>query len=168
MNTRKTLLTWGGVLLLVSVFGGLYLGPQATPTRAAKKAHFVKAFELLSAQESDMGLAELEKGIQIEDNHTHLSVTHSHVACMAFLTLLLGLVERFLGLSNKWKAIMAWLLISGTILHPTGVLVEMSAVCAGEVLAGIGASLIILSVITAFVGILKYVHANGSSPAIGE
>ncbi|GEM_PF-6595566 len=76
MNTKRILLTWGGVLLLVSVFGGLYLGPQANPTRAAKKAHFVKAFEFLSARESDMGLAELKKGIEIEDNHTHLSVTH--------------------------------------------------------------------------------------------
>ena len=161
MNTKRILLTWGGVLLLVSVFGGLYLGPQANPTRAAKKAHFVKAFEFLSARESDMGLAELKKGIEIEDNHTHLSVTHSHVACMAFLTLLLGLMERFLGLSSKWKAIMAWLLISGTVLHPAGVLVEMSALSVGEVLAGTGASLIILSLITAFVGVIRYVYADG-------
>ena len=68
MNAQRILLTWGVICVLISMCGGLYLGPQVNPTRAARKAHYEKAFEHLAAQESKDAMEELRKGIEIEDN----------------------------------------------------------------------------------------------------
>ena len=156
MNAQRILLTFGAVYLLVATCGGLYLGPQVNPTRDAKQSHFVKALEHLSARESETALAELKQGMKIEGDFRHLASLHSHVACMAFAALLIGLVQPFFGLSEKGKVAVAWMLVAGSVIHDAGVLIELVNLLVGAVLAGGGALLIIISVIAYCVGILKY------------
>ena len=158
MKAQRTLLTFGVVYLLVSMCGGLYLGPQVNPTRDAKESHFVKALEDLSARQSETALAELKQGMKIEGDFRHLASLHSHVACMAFAALLIGLAQPFFGLSEKQKLVVAWLLVAGSVIHDAGVLIEQVHLLVGAVLAGGGALLTIISVIAYCVGIVKYVQ----------
>jgi len=157
MNSRRILLTWGVVWLLVSMAGGLCLGPQVNTTREAKESHFVKALESLSRQDSQGALKELKKGMEREGDFHHLTSVHTHAACMAIVALLIGLVQPFLGLSDRLKVTFAFALIAGTILHEAGVLIESVNLSVGMALAAIGALTMIISVIAFLVGVLKYV-----------
>jgi len=157
MTAQRTLLTWGVIWLLVSMAGGMILGPQVKPTRDATRAHLVNAFEHLSEQDSSAAMEELRQGLDLDITFGHLVAIHSHMACMAFTALLIGLLAPFLGLSNGWKSALAWALIAGSIIHEVGVFAEDYHLAAGISLAATGASLITLSVVTAFVGIVRFV-----------
>lgn len=157
MNPRRILLTWGFVWLLLSMGVGLYLGPQVHTTREAKEAHFEKALGHLAAHETDAARTELKAGMKLAGDSGDRATLHSHIACMAFLALLVGLVLPFMGLSRKWKLILSWVIVAGSFFHGVGVLVEQFHLTAGMALAVLGAPLLILGVITSFIGIVKFV-----------
>jgi len=160
MNSQRILLTWGMVWLLVAMFGGIYLGPQVHSTREAKEAHFENALEHLSARQSESAMEELQSGLKLAGDSGDRSTMHSHVACMSFVALLIGLLQPFMGLSRKWKLAIAWVIVAGSVLHGAGVYGEKFHLIAGSAMAGIGASALIFGAVTSFIGILKFVRLD--------
>jgi hypothetical protein len=163
MNAQRVLLTWGIVWILIWLCQGFYLGPQVFPTRDAKKTHFVEALKQVSAGDSQKAEEELTEGLKTENNFRHQVGMHSHALCLAFLALFVGLMQPFLGLSEKIKSIFAWFLVAGSFLHEVGTLTEFASLTAAMPILLIANALVIISVIVTFVGVLKYVSPGSES-----
>jgi len=159
MGAQRILLTWGVLWLVVTLCGGIYLGPQVNPTRAAKETHLVNALQGLSAGDTARAETELREGIAVDRDFSHLVSVHSHAACMAFLAILLGLTLPFMGLADKTKTVLACFLVVGSLVHEVGVLTEAVSITAGSIMAGTGAVLIIASGGVALVGIVRYANS---------
>lgn len=157
MTAQRVLLTWGFVLLLAWMVVGIYSGPQVIPTRIEKENLYVEALQGLSAGKFEKAEVDLRKGLKMGADSEHKSSAHGHGLCYAFLALFTGLIQPFLGLSKRMKNIAAWALITGSFLHPIGILTEIANEKAGMIMAAIGAPLLIISVVLSLWGLVKYV-----------
>ncbi len=157
MAAQRVLLTWGLVLLLAWMVVGIYLGPQVIPKRIEKENLYVEALAQLSVGEFKKAEVELRKGLKLAGASEHKAAAHGHALCYAFLALFIGLIQPFMGLSERKKKIVAWTLIAGSLLHPIGILTEIANEKVGMVMTAIGALLIIISAALSLWGMVKYV-----------
>lgn len=75
---------------------------------------------------------------------------HSHVLCLSTAVIIVGLLQSYITLPEKWRNICSWLLIAGSILLPVGVLLEM------VFLAVIGSISFIAGFLLSLVGAIRY------------
>ncbi|MFH1401806.1 MAG: hypothetical protein ABIG40_02485 [Parcubacteria group bacterium] len=80
---------------------------------------------------------------------------HSHLLCLATTCILVGLAQPMVKLSNKFQDISAWLLASGTVVLPIGILLQITGSAALTAIPIIGAISFILGFLGFLVGILK-------------
>ena len=164
MNAQRVLLTWGVVLIAIGMCFGGYLGPQVIPTRDVKEAYFAEAFHYLSAGNVQKAEDALKLGFKTENNfNLYVHALHSHALSLAFVALLFGLIQPFLGLSESRKKIFAWMLIGGTILYSIGLFIEPVNMIVGMSIVIIGVLFKIISAIAHVVGIVKYVSPESQT-----
>ena len=95
-------------------------------------------------------------GFKTENDFSHqVHVLHSHALNLAFVALLFGLIQSFLGLSESRKKLFAWMLVAGTVLYSIGLLIEAVNMAVGVPIVIIGVLFKIISAIATFVGIVK-------------
>lgn len=155
MNTQRLLLTWGLAWILVWMGFGLYLGPRVLPTREDRQARFIEAVRLISTGDVQKAQEEMKTGMEIGGCFENQVSAHTHAICLGFLALFLGLIQPFLGLSEKVQRLMALGFMAGSVLHPVGICTELVHVTAGTAMAVVGSALLLLTTGIALVGLLK-------------
>ena len=81
---------------------------------------------------------------------------HSHALCLATVVLLMGVLQPFMGLSERVRYGFGWVLVIGSFLTPVGVLLELAGK-AMMVIPIIGSILVVISILEYLIGMLRYV-----------
>ena len=100
--------------------------------------------------------ASLYLGPRVESLTPMEKGAHSHALCLATVVLLMGLLQPFMGLSEKVRYGFGWVLVAGSFLTPVGVLLELASK-AMMVITIIGSILVVISILIYLIGILRYV-----------
>lgn len=101
----------------------------------------------------------LSMGPRVESLTQMEKAAHSHALCLSIVVLLMGLLQPFMGLSEKVRYVFGWVLIVGTFLQPVGILLEL----ASEALFPIplfGSVLVVIGALVYLIGILRFVSTE--------
>lgn len=100
--------------------------------------------------------AGLSMGPRVESLTQMEKSAHSHALCLSMVVLVMGLLQPFMGLSEKVRYAFGWVLAVGTFLSPVGILLELAS-SAMFVIPMIGAILVVISILVYLIGILRFV-----------
>lgn len=94
------------------------------------------------------GLLQGEKAVKI--------AAHAHIIEFGLLAMLLSFFQPYVYLSEKWRRRWAWILLSGSVLLPLCVLLELNYGLLAGGLADFGGLLVIVALLAMWTGILRY------------
>ncbi len=154
---RRTLLAGGTVLVLLGfLHGAWYAGMdlyehEARETRilgAMLDAAAANDIALAGQSVNDYGRLQAEKAVQI--------AAHSHFIEFGLLAMLLSFIQPYVFLGDGWKRRWVRLLLSGSVILPVFVLLELSMGLVAGGIADIGGLMVILALVGMLVGVLRY------------
>jgi hypothetical protein len=91
---------------------------------------------------------------------------HAHIIEFGLLAMLLAFFQPYVYLSEMWKRRWAWVLLSGSILLPVCVLLELDYGLLAGGLADFGGLLVIVALLAMWIGILRYTgHLDATEDA---
>lgn len=145
MNVQRTLAAGALALMLAGSAGGLVHGLLVEhETLLGLREHHQPAFEHAARGDMDSARAHLQQAIHGNFRYVRVIDAHTHVIKLASLALLLAFLLPLLPLGERARRVTAVAFLTGTILFPGGVLLQ---VCVPglwfQAVAALGAGLVI-------------------------
>jgi hypothetical protein len=91
---------------------------------------------------------------------------HSHVIEFGLLAMLLSFVQPYVYLSDRWKRRWAMVLLTGSIILPVFVLLELNFGLVAGGIADAGGLLVVIALVGMMVGVLRYSGRMDAEEAI--
>jgi hypothetical protein len=173
LRDRSTPARWllvGGLCLVLAGFvhGAYYAGSDLYRHEEADHRILSRMSSAAAAQNqvainqslADYGQLQGDKAVKI--------AAHAHIIEFGLLAMLLGFFQPYVQLSEIWKLRWARVLLSGSLLLPLCVLLEMKYGLFAGGIADFGGLLVILALLAMWIGILRYTGGIDSMPAGGN
>ena len=152
------LLLIGGILLVL--IGFLYGSNYAAFDLYRHEALDFNTLQRMTGAAAQRQPAEVEHSLaaygQLQGDKAVKIAAHAHVIEFGLLAMLLAFFQPYVYLSEMWKRRWAWLLLSGSILLPVCVLLELDYGLLAGGLADFGGLLVIIALLAMWIGILRY------------
>jgi hypothetical protein len=153
---RRTLMSGGTFLILLGFLYGAWYAGVDLYHHEAREAQILK--NMLDAansgsagtvvQVASYGSLAAERAVKI--------AAHSHVIEFGLLAMLLSFVQPYVFLSDRWKRRWVLLLLSGSLVLPLFVLLELNFGLVAGGIADMGGLLVIVALVGMLVGVLRY------------
>ncbi len=102
----------------------------------------------LASSTQAYGVVQAEKAVQI--------AAHSHIIEFGLLAILLSFVQPYVFLSERWKRVWVRVLLAGSVILPTFVLLELKLGLAAGGIADVGGLMVIAALVGMLVGVVRY------------
>ena len=161
---RRTLLAGGTVLVLLGFLHGAWYAGMELYEHEARETKILGAMLDAAAANNiavagqsvnDYGRLQAEKAVQI--------AAHSHFIEFGLLAMLLSFIQPYVFLGERWKRHWVRLLLSGSVILPVFVLMELSVGLVAGGIADVGGLMLIVALVGMLVGVLRY---SGSLDAV--
>ena len=164
----RLLLTGGSLLILAGFIYGAWYSAQdlyrleahessllITMADSAAASHF----GLASAAVGDYGLLQAERAVKI--------AAHSHIIEFGLLAMLLAFVQPYVYLSERWRRRWTVVLLTGSVILPVCVLLELRFGLLAGGLADFGGLLVAIALLGMLAGVLRHtgrLDGQGAAP----
>jgi hypothetical protein len=162
---RRVLLSGGTMLILIGfVYGAWYAGANLYEHENREMVILKDLLDQpageggVSASVNAYGMLQAEKAVQI--------ASHSHIIEFGLLAILLSFVQPFVYLSKRWKRIWVVVLLSGSVILPVFVLLELKLGLLAGGIADAGGLMVIVALVGMLVGIVR--HTGSLDAEAGE
>jgi hypothetical protein len=165
-NRASSVLLVGGLLLLVSgfLYGAAYAGwmqlgmavPEVDILKSMVSHAAADQQELLGADFAAYGKYQMLRAINV--------ATHTHINEMGILLMLLSFVQGLVAYSEEKRALWALIAVTGAVLMPVGILLEIPFGVIGSVIVNTGGLAVLLSLLAMLVGMLRHIKARKIQP----
>jgi hypothetical protein len=163
--SRRALLSGGTLLILLGFlhgawYAGVYLYQhERTETDILQNV-------ITSAQTNDLTSARSQVGDfgQLAGVHAVNIAAHSHIINFGLLALLLSFVQPYVLLSEPWKRRWTQTLLTGSLILPLFVLLELKFGLVAGGIADVGGLLVIVALLAMLVGVLRFTGTLDASP----
>ena len=154
---RRTLLAGGTVLVLLGFLHGAWYAGMELYEHEARETRILGAMldaaaanDIAVAGQSvnDYGRLQAEKAVQI--------AAHSHFIEFGLLAMLLSFIQPYVFLGDGWKRRWVRLLLSGSVILPVFVLLELSMGLVAGGIADVGGLMVIVALVGMLIGVLRY------------
>jgi len=154
---RRTLLTGGIVLVLLGFLHGAWYAKTYLYEHEARETRILTtilneaaANRIPTAAQSvnDYGTLQAEKAVMI--------AAHSHLIEFGLLAILLSFIQPYVFLSDDWKQLWVKLLLTGSVILPVFVLLELKIGLLAGGIADVGGLLVIIALVGMLAGVLRY------------
>jgi hypothetical protein len=151
---RRVLLSGGTMLILIGfVYGAWYAGANLYEHENREMVILKDLLDQpageggVSASVNAYGMLQAEKAVQI--------ASHSHIIEFGLLAILLSFVQPIVYLSKRWKRIWVVVLLSGSVILPVFVLLELKLGLLAGGIADAGGLMVIVALVGMLVGIVR-------------
>ncbi|MBZ5506584.1 MAG: hypothetical protein LAO78_14090 [Acidobacteriia bacterium] len=125
MNARQLLLCGGIALAILGMSYGLWYAVFAEHQALDGIGHsLASAFQAAAERNPATGDQALVQYRQAKYAYDRQVDVHGHWIGLAMLLMVLAIGLDHVGFSEKWKLLLAWILLLGSVLFPLGVLLE--------------------------------------------
>jgi len=161
LRDRSTPARWllaGGVLLILAGFvhGAFYAGIDLYHHESADYTILSEMSTAAAAQDQAQIKQSLADYGQLQGDKAVKIAAHAHIIEFGLLAMLLAFFQPYVQLSEPWKRRWSVLLLSGSLLLPVCVLLEMKYGLLAGGIADIGGLFVILALLAMWIGILRY------------
>lgn len=158
MTSAQRVLLFGGIAL--ALFGmtyglwyAVFAEHQALDSIGASLAGSFTAAANRSQMQSALAM---EQYRHAKYNYDRQVDAHGHWIGLSMVMLVLAVAFNYVSFSDKHKLWVAWCLVAGSVLFPSGVLLEiLSGGVAPKVIAAVGAALVIAALAATIIGFLR-------------
>lgn len=163
----RLLLTGGVVLVLVGFFHGAYYAAVDLYRHEAADYQILSDMSNAAAANNPAVIeTSLASYGQLQGDKAVKIAAHAHSIEFGLLAIILAFFQPYVSLSSSWKRRWALILLSGAVLLPVCVLLELQYGLLAGGLADIGGFLVILALFAMWVGILRCAGSlNAAGPA---
>jgi hypothetical protein len=170
--TASRLLSTGGLLLILLGFaGGAYYATFDLYSHESQDFRELSQMTAAAASDNPEGIDEALKDYgQLQGNKAVKIAAHAHSIEFGLLAMMLSFFQPFVNLRDSWKRRWALTLLTGSLLLPVCVLLELRYGLLAGGLADLGGLLVIVALLAMWIGILRYtgqVDAAGAAAARG-
>jgi hypothetical protein len=152
---RRTLLAGGTVLVLLGFLHGAWYAGANLYEHENREMVILKAMldqgpghDISVASVNAYGGLQAEKAVEV--------AAHSHVIEFGLLAILLSFLQPYVFLSDRWKRRWIYLLLTGSVILPIFVLLEIKIGLLAGGIADAGGLMVIIALIGMLVGVLRY------------
>lgn len=152
---RRVLLSGGTMLMLMGfIYGAWYAGANLYEH---ENREMVILKDLLgqpggadgvTASVNAYGMLQAEKAVQI--------AAHSHIIEFGLLAILLSFVQPYVFLSERWKRIWVRVLLTGSVILPVSVLLELKLGLVAGGIADVGGLMVVVALVGMLFGIVRH------------
>ena len=161
--TSRALLTGGTLLILAGfVHGAIYAVFDLQRHEARDQIALEAMINASAAQQNatsrnmrdahsvveGYGMHQAEKAVNI--------AAHSHIIEFGLLAILLAFIEQYVCLAERWKRAWALVMLTGSVVLPVFVLLEVPLGLVAGGIADVGGLLVIIALIGMLVGVVRY------------
>ncbi|HSK42436.1 MAG TPA: hypothetical protein VLA83_00970 [Candidatus Binatia bacterium] len=173
LRDRSTPARWllaGGLCLILAGFvhGAYYAGSDLYHHEEADYRILSQMSSAAAAQDQVAINQSLAAYGQLQGDKAVKIAAHAHIIEFGLLAMLLGFFQPYVQLNEIWKLRWARVLLSGSLLLPFCVLMEMKYGLLAGGIADFGGLLVILALLAMWIGILRYTGGIDSMPAGGN
>ncbi len=155
--TSQLLLTGGMVLVLFGFLGGAYYAAFDLYAHEARDfadfSQMSNGAAVRNANAVDRALADFA---QLQGEKAVKIAAHAHAIEFGALAMMLAFFQPWVNLRETWKRRWAWVLLLGSTLLPSCVLLELRFGLVAGGLADLGGFLVIVALLAMWIGILRY------------
>lgn len=163
---QRVLLSGGTALILLGFLHGAWYAGFDLYRHEASEARILNSIldsttlgpEASGAAVVDFGGLAAERAVKI--------AAHSHVIEFGLLAILLSFVQPFVHLSPAWKRRWIFLLLTGSVVLPVFVLLELKLGLVAGGIADLGGLLVIVALVAMLAGVLRYTGRVDAQPEI--
>jgi hypothetical protein len=171
-SAASRLLSTGGLLLILLGFaGGAYYATFDLYRHEAQDFRDLSQMTAAAAADSPKGVEEaLADYGQLQGDKAVKIAAHAHSIEFGLLAMMLAFFQPFVNLRESWKRRWALTLLTGSLVLPVCVFLELRFGLLAGGLADIGGFLVIVALLAMWIGILRYtgqVDAGGVAAARG-
>ena len=155
--TTRALLVGGTVLILAGlVHGAYYAAVYLYDHEARDSALLVRMVETAASGDARSAAGAVNDYGFLQGRRAVHIAAHAHIIEFGVLALLLAFIQPFVYLSETWKRRWVALLLTGSVVLPVFVLLELQLGLAAGGIADVGGLLVIIALSGMLVGILRY------------
>jgi hypothetical protein len=164
----RVLLSGGTVLVLLGfLYGAWYAGLNLYQQEARETKILTTILDSAVANSSAAAESVTAYGMLVAEKAVEIAA-HSHIIEFGLLAILLSFVQPYVFLGDVWKRRWVMLLLSGSVILPIFVLLELKLGLIAVGIADIGGVMVIVALIGMLVGVVRYsgsmdVRAGGVS-----
>ncbi len=156
-STGKLLLIAGIVLVLI---GFLHGSQYAFFDLYRHEALDFSTLQEMTLAASQVQTAAVENSLaaygQLQGDKAVKIAAHAHIIEFGMLAMLLSFFQPYVYLSERWRRRWAWILLSGSVVLPVCVLLELDYGLLAGGLADLGGLLVMVALLAMWIGILRY------------
>jgi hypothetical protein len=171
-SAASRLLSTGGLLLILLGFaGGAYYATFDLYSHESQDFRELSQMTAAAASDSLQGVDEALKNYgQLQANKAVKIAAHAHSIEFGLLAMMLSFFQPFVNLRDSWKRRWALTLLTGSLVLPVCVFLELRYGLLAGGLADLGGLLVIVALLAMWIGILRYtgqVDAGSAAAARG-
>ena len=153
---RRTLMSAGTALILAGFLYGAWYAGVDLYRHEARETQILKS--MLNAASAGGGgtVVEVANYGSLAAERAVKIAAHSHVIEFGLLAILLSFVQSYVDLSERWKRRWVIVLLTGSVILPVFVLLELNLGLVAGGIADIGGLLVVVALIGMLVGVLRY------------
>jgi hypothetical protein len=157
-GARRTLLSGGTVLVLLGFLHGAWYSAFDLYRHEAQETSILKNMLRDAGEASNLSAAatEVQNFGNLAGAKAVTIAAHSHIIEFGLLAILLSFVQPYVYLSEAWKQRWAGLLLTGSVILPVFILLELKFGLVAGGIADFGGLLVVIALIGMLVGVLRY------------
>jgi hypothetical protein len=157
-SAASRVLSTGGLLLILLGFaGGAYYATFDLYSHESQDFRELSEMTAAAASGSPQGVEEALKDYgQVQGDKAVRIAAHAHSIEFGLLAMMLSFFQPFVSLRDSWKRRWALILLTGSLLLPVCVLLELRYGLLAGGLADLGGLLVIVALLAMWIGILRY------------
>ncbi len=154
---HRTLLSGGTLLILLGfLHGAWYAGGYLYQHERMETTILQNMITAATANDLDTATAQVNDFGNLAGAHEVNIAAHSHIIEFGLLAMLLSFVQPYVSLSERWKRRWTQVLLTGSMILPIFVLLELKLGLLAGGIADIGGLMVIVALIAMLVGVLRY------------
>jgi len=153
---RRALMSGGAALILAGFLYGAWYAGIDLYRHEAREAQILKS--MLNAASAGGGgtVVEVANYGALAAGRAVKIAAHSHIIEFGLLAMLLSFVQPYVYLSEQWRRRWVAVLLTGSVILPVFVLLELNLGLVAGGIADVGGLLVVIALIGMLVGILRY------------
>ncbi len=163
---RRALMSGGAALILLGFLHGAWYAGIDLYRHEAREAQILNSMVDAANNGGAGTVVEVARYGSLAAERAVKIAAHSHVIEFGLLAMLLSFVQPYVYLSDRWKRRWVMVLLTGSIILPVFVLLELKFGLVAGGIADVGGLLVIIALIGMMVGVLRYSGRMDAEEAI--
>jgi hypothetical protein len=154
---RRALLSGGTLLILIGfLHGAWYAGAFLYQHERMETAILQNMITAAAANDLDTATAQVSDFGNLAGAHAVNIAAHSHIIEFGLLAMLLSFMQPYVFLSERWKRRWTKVLLTGSLILPVFVLLELKLGLLAGGIADLGGLMVIAALVAMLVGVLRH------------